>query len=53
VSEVVGKTNGKAHVLVDNKNLLIIADVLLVNKGFAQQHPDVVKGPRRRRALRQ
>lgn len=44
VSEVVGKLGGKAHVLVDNRNLLIIADVLLVNKGFATQHPDIVKG---------
>jgi len=44
VSEVVAKSQGKAHVLVDNRNLLIIADVLLVNKGFAQQHPEIVKG---------
>ncbi len=44
VSEVVEKAQGKAHVLVDNRNLLIIADILLVNKGFAQQHPEVVKG---------
>jgi NitT/TauT family transport system substrate-binding protein len=44
VSEVVGKAAGRAHVLVDNRNLLIIADILLVNKNFAQQHPEVVKG---------
>lgn len=44
VSEVVGQLKGKAHVLVDNRNLLIIADVLLVNKGFATAHPEVVKG---------
>jgi NitT/TauT family transport system substrate-binding protein len=44
VGEVVGKAQGKAHVLVDNRNLLIIADILLVNKGFAQQHPEIVKG---------
>ncbi len=44
VGEVVGKAQGKAHVLVDNRNLLIIADVLMLNKGFAQQHPEVVKG---------
>src|SRR5262249_45688323 len=44
VGEVVDKAQGKAHILVDNRNLLIIADVLLVNKGFAQQHPDWVKG---------
>jgi NitT/TauT family transport system substrate-binding protein len=44
VSEVIAKLSGKAHVLVDNRNLLIIADVLLVNKGFAQQHPEIVNG---------
>jgi NitT/TauT family transport system substrate-binding protein len=44
VSEIVDKAQGKAHILVDNRNLLIIADILLVNKGFAQQHPEVVKG---------
>jgi len=44
VSEVVEQAHGKAHVLVDNRNLLIIADVLMVNKGFALQHPEVVKG---------
>lgn len=44
VSEVVTQSQGKAHVLVDNRNLLIIADILLVNKGFAQQHPEIVKG---------
>jgi NitT/TauT family transport system substrate-binding protein len=43
VSEVVEGAKGKAHVLVDNRNLLIIADILLVNKGFAQQHPEIVK----------
>ena len=44
VGEVVGKAAGKAHILVDNRNLLIIADVLLINKGFATQHPEIVKG---------
>jgi NitT/TauT family transport system substrate-binding protein len=44
VGEVVEKAQGKAHILVDNRNLLIIADILLVNKGFAQLHPEVVKG---------
>lgn len=44
VGEVVEKSQGKAHILVDNRNLLIIADILLLNKGFAQQHPEVVKG---------
>lgn len=44
VSEVVTQAQGKAHILVDNRNLLTIADILLVNKGFAQQHPEIVKG---------
>jgi len=44
VGEVVGKAQGKAHILVDNRNLLIIADILMINKVFAQQHPEVVKG---------
>lgn len=43
-SEVVSKSSGKAKVLVSNRNLLVIADVLIVNKGFATAHPDMVKG---------
>lgn len=42
--EVVQASNGRAKVLVSNRNLLIIADVLAVNKGFAQAHPDMVRG---------
>jgi NitT/TauT family transport system substrate-binding protein len=42
--EVVNGSGGKAKVLVSNRNLLVIADVLAVNKGFAQQHPDMVRG---------
>jgi NitT/TauT family transport system substrate-binding protein len=30
--------------LVSNKNLLIIADILTVNKGFADANPKMVKG---------
>jgi NitT/TauT family transport system substrate-binding protein len=41
-TEVVEKSNGKARLLVTNRNLLIIADVLLVNKGLADQHPELV-----------
>jgi len=29
---------------VSNRNLLVVADLLLVNKGFAKAHPDWVKG---------
>jgi NitT/TauT family transport system substrate-binding protein len=42
--EVVEKSNGRAKTLVSNRNLLIVADVLAVNKGFAQANPDMVRG---------
>ncbi len=42
--EVVQKSNGAAKVLVSNRNLLVIADILAVNKGFATEHPDMVRG---------
>ncbi|HVF18270.1 MAG TPA: phosphate ABC transporter substrate-binding/OmpA family protein [Steroidobacteraceae bacterium] len=42
--EVVEKSDGRAKVLVSNRNLLIVADVLAVNKGFAQANPDMVRG---------
>jgi NitT/TauT family transport system substrate-binding protein len=44
VSEVVQGSGGKAHVLTTNRNLLIVADVLIVHRGFAEQHPKVVEG---------
>ncbi|MCE9614653.1 MAG: OmpA family protein [Lentisphaerae bacterium] len=43
-SEVVEGSGGKARLLTSNRNLLIVADVLLVNKGFAEQHPEMVNG---------
>ena len=42
--KVVADSAGRAKVLVSNRNLLVIADVLAVNKGFAQQHPEMVRG---------
>jgi NitT/TauT family transport system substrate-binding protein len=42
--EVVDKSAGKAKVLVSNRNLLVVADVLAVNRGFAKEHPDLVRG---------
>ena len=42
--EVVANSNGRAKVLVSNRNLLVVADVLAVNKGFAKAHPDMVRG---------
>ena len=43
-TEVVEGSGGKAKMLISNKNLLIVADILLLNKGFAEQHADMVKG---------
>lgn len=42
--EVVAGSGQKAKVLVSNRNLLLIADILCVNKGFAQARPAMVKG---------
>jgi NitT/TauT family transport system substrate-binding protein len=43
-TEVANDSGGKAHVLATSVNLLIIADILVVNKGFAQQNPAMVAG---------
>jgi NitT/TauT family transport system substrate-binding protein len=43
-SEVVAQSNGQARILITNKNLLIIADIMVLNKGFAEQHPEIVSG---------
>src|SRR4030095_10905457 len=37
--EVIEASGGKAKMLVSNKNLLIVADILTVNKGFADANP--------------
>jgi NitT/TauT family transport system substrate-binding protein len=42
--EVVEKSNGAAKILVSNRNLLVVADVLAVNRGFAKANPDMVRG---------
>jgi NitT/TauT family transport system substrate-binding protein len=42
--EVIEASNGAAKALVSNRNLLVIADVLAVNKGFAKAHPEMVRG---------
>ena len=44
VSEVVSGSGGQAHVLTSNRNLLIVADVLIVHRGFAQEQPKIVQG---------
>jgi NitT/TauT family transport system substrate-binding protein len=43
-TEVAEASEGKAKVLVTNRNLLIVADILIVNKGFAEANPDIVRG---------
>ena len=44
VSEIVEASGGKAHVLTTNRNLLIVADVLIVHRGLAEQQPKIVEG---------
>jgi NitT/TauT family transport system substrate-binding protein len=44
VSEVVSGSGGQAHVLITNRNLLIVADVLIVHRGFAEAQPKMVEG---------
>jgi NitT/TauT family transport system substrate-binding protein len=44
MSEVVEQSGGQAHLLTTNRNLLIVADVLVVHRGFAEQQPKMVAG---------
>ena len=44
VSEVVEGSGGQAHLLTTNRNLLIIADVMIIHRGFSEQHPKIVEG---------
>jgi len=41
---VVEQSGGRAHVLTTSLNLLVVADVLVVNKGFALEHTNLVAG---------
>ena len=43
-TEVADGSGGRARVLTTSKNLLVIADIFIVNKGFAQQNPAMVAG---------
>ncbi len=43
-TEIVDASAGQAQLLATNKNLLIVADILIVNQGFAAAHPQVVAG---------
>ena len=42
--DLVQNSKGKAYIKTTNRNQLIIADILVVNRGFAEKHPDMVKG---------
>jgi len=42
--EVIDGSGGRAKALVTNRNLLVVADVLAVNGGFAKAQPRMVKG---------
>ncbi len=42
--EVVEASGGRAWQITDNRNLLIVADILMFNRGFAKEHPEMVKG---------
>jgi len=44
IQEVLAQTEGRTRVLVDNRNLLVVADVLVINKPFAQANPKIVEG---------
>ncbi|MCH8513087.1 MAG: ABC transporter substrate-binding protein [Kiritimatiellae bacterium] len=41
--EVVAESEGKARLLMSNRNLLVVADIMIVNKGFAEAHPNKVQ----------
>jgi NitT/TauT family transport system substrate-binding protein len=43
-TDLVQESEGKAKLLVTNRNLLVIADLLVVNKGFAEQNPKILAG---------
>lgn len=43
-TEVAEQSTGQAHILITNRNLLIVADILTLNKGFADQNGNIVEG---------
>ncbi len=44
VYDVLDASHGKARLLVSNKNLLMVADILVFNRAWADAHPDQVAG---------
>jgi NitT/TauT family transport system substrate-binding protein len=43
-TELTQQSGGKSRIIATSVNLLIVADILVVNKGFAQQHPEKIAG---------
>lgn len=43
-TQSVAESGGKARLLVTNRNVLIVSDILLLNRGFAQANPSMVSG---------
>ena len=43
-TDVIDGSESKAKMLVSNRNLLVVADILTVNKGFAEANPKMVQG---------
>jgi NitT/TauT family transport system substrate-binding protein len=41
---VIAASQGRARMLVTNRNLLVVADVLAVNQGWAEANPQAVRG---------
>ncbi len=44
IYEVLDNSGGKARLLVSNKNLLLVADILVFNRGWAEAHPTQLQG---------
>jgi NitT/TauT family transport system substrate-binding protein len=43
-TEVADGSGGKAKILTTNRNLLIVADILIVNRAFAKENPKILAG---------
>ena len=43
-TEIVQSSRGRAAVLASNRNILVIGDILIVNKGFEKKYPKLVMG---------
>ncbi|CAN5697482.1 hypothetical protein BH11PLA1_BH11PLA1_03560 [soil metagenome] len=44
LNDAVEATGGKAGLLVSNRNVLVVADVLILNRAFAEANPKIVQG---------